>query len=142
MTVRVAVADDDAGFRDALVELLEADSRFEVVGTTGDGEELLELHERTRADVVLLDVRMPAGGAVAARALAASATPPLVVAVSAETSPHVVLELLRAGAVGYLAKGRLGGDLGEFLARVVDGEVLIGTPTAGHVLRQLIATQP
>ena len=139
MTVRVVVADDDERFRGALVELLDADDRFEVVGTTGDGEELLGLHERLRPELVLLDVRMPAGGAVAARALTTRPSPPLVVVVSAETAPPVVLEMLRAGAVAYLAKGRLGADLGEFLDRVVSGEVLIGTPTAARVLQQLVA---
>lgn len=140
MTVPIAVADDDERFRTALVELLEDDGRFEVVGAVADGAQLLELHERRRPEVVVLDVRMPGGGAQAALALAARRPAPLVVVVSAETGTATVVELLRAGAVAYLAKGRLGPDLGEVVIRVLDGEVVIGTPNAAHVLRRLADT--
>ena len=134
----IAVADDDDRFRAALVELLEADDRFEVVGAAADGAGLLRLHEEQRPQVGLLDVRMPGGGAEAARALRDLPDAPLVVVVSAETAPTTVVELLRAGAVAYLAKGRLGPDLGAVIARVLDGEVVLATPNAARILRRLV----
>jgi DNA-binding NarL/FixJ family response regulator len=142
MTVPIAVADDDERFRAALVELLEADGRFDVVGAVGDGAELLELHARQQPRVVVLDVRMPGGGAEAALALSAHRPAPLVVAVSADTGSATVVELLRAGAVAYLAKSRLGPDLGEVVSRVLDGEVVIGTPNAARVLQRLAGATP
>jgi DNA-binding NarL/FixJ family response regulator len=140
--VRVAVADDDERFRAALVELLEADGRFEVVGAVGDGTELLRLHTEHEPRVVLLDVRMPGGGAQAAAELTARRPAPLVVAVSADTGSATVVALLRAGAVAYLAKSRLGPDLGEVVSRVLDGEVVIGTPNGARVLRRLADQAP
>ncbi|QIG44069.1 response regulator transcription factor [Nocardioides anomalus] len=137
MTVPIAVADDDERFRAALVDLLEADGRFDVVGAVGDGAELLRLHAEHRPRVVVLDVRMPGGGAAAAAALGAARPAPLVVVVSADTGTSTVAELLRAGAVAYLAKDRLGPDLGEVVSRVLDGEVVIGTPNAARVVRRL-----
>jgi two-component system nitrate/nitrite response regulator NarL len=144
MGIRAVVADNDDAFRSAAMTLLEADPRFEVVGGVADGAALTELAEATAPDVVLLDVRMPSGGSAAASAIAGAAIKsgrragPLVVAVSADTSPHVIEEMLRAGAVGYLAKGRLGASLGDLLARINDGEVIIAAPNASLVLHRLL----
>jgi two-component system nitrate/nitrite response regulator NarL len=148
MTIRVAVADDDAAFRTAAVGLLEADPRIEVVGAAADGHELLELAQSTEPDVVLIDVRMPGGGVTAAKALAelpgasGRRAPILVVALTAETSPDVIETMLRAGAVGYIAKGRIGYALGDLVSRVYDGEVILAAPTAGLALRRLVRENP
>ena len=148
MPIRVAVGDDDAAFRKAAVRLLEADPRIEVVGAAADGTELLHLVLETEPDVVLLDVRMPAGGATGAKALSDLSTAPgrrtstLVVALTAETSPDVIEAMLRAGAVGYFAKGRIGATLGDLVSRVYDGEVILATPTAGLALRRLLRENP
>ena len=56
---------------------------------------------------------------------------------SAETSPDVVAALLRAGVRGYLAKGRLGPDLPDLVARCAAGEVILAVPTAAQALRRL-----
>jgi DNA-binding NarL/FixJ family response regulator len=146
--IRVAVGDDDAAFRKAAVGLLEADPRIEVVGAAADGTELLHLALATEPDVVLLDVRMPEGGAVGAKALcdlstaAGRRTSTLVVALTAETSPDMIEAMLRAGAVGYFAKGRIGAALGDLVSRVYDGEVILAAPTAGLALRRLLRENP
>ncbi len=148
MTIRVVVGDDDTAFRLAAVGLLEADPRIEVVGSAADGHELLELASSTEPDVVLIDVRMPAGGAIGARALAKQAaepgrrTQPLVVALTAETSPDVIESMLRAGVVGYLAKGRIGSTLSDLVARIYHGEVILAAPTAGIALRRVLRENP
>ncbi len=148
MTIRVAVGDDDAAFRTAAVGLLESDPRIDVVGAAADGHELLELAMATDPDVILIDVRMPAGGAVGAQALAALAPVPgrrsqrLVIALTAETSPDVIEAMLQAGAVGYFAKGRIGSALGDLVSRVYDGEVILAVPTAGLALRRILRENP
>ena len=134
--IRTVVADDDAEVRSLLVALLRSDDRFDVVEQAADGTALLEAATRTRPDLVLLDVRMPGGGVEAARAL--QDQPPVVVAVSAETAPGTVADLLRAGVRGYLAKGRLGPTLPDQLVRCVEGEVILAVPTASVALRRLI----
>lgn len=148
MTIRVAVGDDDATFRTAAVGLLEADPRIEVVGAAADGHALLDLASTSEPDVILIDVRMPGGGAAGARALAdqaaarGSRTPTLVVALTAETSPDVIEAMLRAGAVAYFAKGRIGSALGDLVSRVYAGEVVLAAPTAGQALRRLLRENP
>ncbi len=149
--LRVLIADDDANIRSALSEVLDDDPRFCVVGIAENGPEASHLAVTLRPDVVLLDVRMPGGGAPAARALLSRpvepehadrcpslrATPPVVVAVSAHTGASVVVAMLRAGASGYLAKGRLG-SLPDLVARCAEGEVVIAVPSAAEALRQIV----
>jgi len=134
--IRVVVADDDESIRTVLSEVMRSDSRFEVAGEAADGVELLEVVSRTEADVVLLDVRMPSGGEVAARALQ-EGPPVVVVAVSAETSPDTVAALLRAGVRGYLGKGRIGPNLPDLVSRCLAGEVIVAVPTAAQAIRHL-----
>jgi DNA-binding NarL/FixJ family response regulator len=151
--LRVIVADDDAGVRGVLHEVLDDDDRFTVVALASSGGQLLALAEALRPDVVLMDVRMPGGGAAAARALlslpppvppagtTARHAPPVVVAVSAHTGASVVVSMLRAGVSGYLAKGRLAA-LPDLLARCAAGEVVLAVPSGAEALRQVLASGP
>ena len=148
MTIRVVVADDDAMFRKAAVGLLETDPRITVIGEAADGDALLDLAMITEPDVILLDVRMPGGGVASAQALADLAAgtgrrwQPAVIAVTAEWAPDVVESMLRAGVVGYVAKGRIGSTLGDVVCRVHEGEVVLAAPTAVRVLRRLLQKIP
>lgn len=135
---RAVVADDDADVRAALAMSLCSDPRFEVVADVADAHDLADVARLAEADVVLLDVRMPGGGADAARALRDQGDA-VVVAVSAETSPHTVTAMLAAGVQGYLAKDRLGTSLPELVGRCLAGEVILAVPTAGTVLRRLVS---
>ena len=144
-TISVAIADDDAGFRDALVDVFEADDRFSVVGVAATGEDIIDVAASTDPDVVLLDVQMPRGGAVAARALTRrtrGSSTPVVVALSAQTGAPHVLAMLRAGALGYLVKGRVGIDLPDLVARCAAGDVVLAVPGAAEAMRQLAGSHP
>jgi DNA-binding NarL/FixJ family response regulator len=57
--IRVLIVDDDAPFAHAMMTSLSEDGRIDVVGTTADGEEALELSKALRPDVMLLDLNMP-----------------------------------------------------------------------------------
>jgi DNA-binding NarL/FixJ family response regulator len=142
--IRVAIADDDPSVRTALTEVLQADPRFEVVGAVSNGDDLVRLVVDTRPDLVVLDVRMPRGGAVGARALreatADGGTPvPVVVALSAQSSVGTVVAMLREGVSGYLVKGQMGSELPDLLVRAAGGEVVLAGPTGSQALRHVIA---
>ena len=57
--IRVVLADDQALVRAGFAALLDAEDEIEVVGEGADGEEAVRLAERSRPDVVLMDIRMP-----------------------------------------------------------------------------------
>lgn len=135
---RAVVADDDDGVRAALSSALDSDPRFEVVAQLAEARDLLAIVHGFRADVVLLDVRMPGGGPAICRSVHDD-SPAVVVVVTAEASPRVVLEFLAAGASGYLGKDRLGTALPDLVSRCLSGEVILAVPTAATALRRLVA---
>ena len=57
--VKIAIADDQVLFRDMLSIILTQDHTFEVIGSAGDGNEILQLCDEEKPDIVLLDVNMP-----------------------------------------------------------------------------------
>jgi two-component system nitrate/nitrite response regulator NarL len=136
-TIRVVVADDDDLMRRAIVDALDAHDAITVVGDVATGVGLPDLVAETRAELVVLDVRMPSGGAEAARALRARDAQTVVVAVSANNDVSTVAAMVRAGATGFLAKGHLGTTFADDLVRCTQGEVMIAVPHAVQVLRAL-----
>lgn len=120
--VRVLIADDHPEMLSALISVVESDSRFVVVGTATSGPEAYRIADQLEVDLALLDVHMPGGGPAVAERLRALAAPPVVVAISADSSATTVEDMKRAGAVAYLTKGRLGDALPDLLARCAAGD--------------------
>ncbi len=135
--IRAVVADDDDLMRRAIVDALNAHDAITVVGDVATGSGLPELVAEARAQLVVLDVRMPFGGADAARALRERDPSTVVVAVSADNDVSTVAAMVRAGATGFLAKGHLGTTFAEDLVRCTQGQVMIAVPHAVQVLRAL-----
>ncbi|MHC5257587.1 response regulator [Streptomyces sp. UC4497] len=105
--LRVLVCDDQVLVRTGLVTIIDAQPDLEVVGECGDGKTAVDLAERLRPDVVLMDVRMPVlDGIEATRRLAGSGVrhPVRVLVVTTFNLDEYVYEALRAGASGFLLK--------------------------------------
>ena len=136
--IRVLVADDEPAVRAALAELIEAEATLELVGTASDAQEAIEGVIRERPDVALLDVKMPAGGGPrAAREIRISSLHTRVVALSAYEDRTSVLEMLRAGAVGYLVKGTRAADIVKMIHNVTRGDVVLSAEVMGDILEEL-----
>ena len=142
--IRVAIADEDEGFRSALVDVLAADARFSLAGVVATTEGIVSVVATTRPDLVLLSVREPADDLTAARSVSwfsdhARATgergTPRIVVMSTRAPPATVERMLRAGASGFLLKGRMGADLADLLVRCVQGEIVLAVPEAAGVRR-------
>jgi DNA-binding NarL/FixJ family response regulator len=104
--LRLLIADDDPVSRLTIGALLKREPGFELVGEAGDATEAVELALRRRPDVVLLDVDMPGGGGPRAAVQIREALPDArIVAISADDSQQSQYDMMRAGAVGFLAKG-------------------------------------
>ena len=103
---------------------LEADGGFEIVGETLDGTDVLAIVERTRPDLVLLDVRMPKMDGLTCLDEVVRRFPEIkVVMLSASTSPELIAAALRRGASAYLSKSVDPTDLPSTLRQVLEGNV-------------------
>jgi two-component system response regulator NreC len=103
--LRILLADDHTIVRQGLRALLEAEDEFRVVGEASDGRSALEVAERLRPDVVVVDIAMPGlNGIEAARRLTSLPFSPRVVMLSMYTDLEHVLHSLQAGASGYVRK--------------------------------------
>ena len=111
---RVLIADDDPDVRAVLSSQLAAD--FDVVGTATDTDEAIALAAEHHADLAIVDVQMPGGGGVRATEGIRDAAPETtIVALSADESERVVLDMLKAGAVTYIRKGVAADELTALL---------------------------
>ena len=128
---RVVLIDDHAIVRSGLRAELEQ-RRCEVVAEAGDVPEAVAAIERTRPDVVLLDVRLPGGGGPAV--LEALAEPPPTLAVSASDERADVVATVTAGATGYLLKTSPVDDLVAAVRATTAGEPVFSAELAGHLL--------
>jgi two-component system, response regulator PdtaR len=101
--LRVVVAEDEALIRLDLVEML-TESGYEVVGQAGDGEAAIELTEREKPDLVVMDVKMPKlDGISAAERIAKQRISPVVI-LTAFSQRDLVERARDAGAMAYLTK--------------------------------------
>ena len=138
--MRVVIAEDSVLLRAGLERLL-ADEKIDVVGTAGDGDELLTVTEETLPDLAIVDVRMPptfTDEGLRAAIEARARHPGLrVLVLSQYVEDEYARELLATDAegVGYLLKDRVAdvGDFVEAVHRVGDG----GTALDPEVVAQL-----
>lgn len=111
MPVSVLLADDHQIFRQGLRVLLERE-RFDVVGEAADGREAVQLAERLKPDVVVLDFVMPLlNGLDAATQIQKVSPNTRTILLTMYTEDQYVLEALRAGLRGYVIKTQAAGDL-------------------------------
>ncbi|HEX8647594.1 MAG TPA: response regulator transcription factor [Thermoleophilaceae bacterium] len=130
---RVVIVDDHALFRAGVRS--ELGGPVDVVGEAGTVAEAVECVRELRPDVVLLDVHMPDGGGVEViRRLAEDPDPPRFLALSVSDAPEDVIEVIRAGARGYVTKTIAGADLAAAVVRVRDGDAVFSPRLAGFVL--------
>ncbi|WP_420112371.1 response regulator [Pseudactinotalea sp.] len=130
------VADDQALVCAGFASILDAATDLRVVGTAGDGAELLELVARTEPDIAVVDVRMPVmDGILATERITADHPATKVLILTTFDLDEYVYDALRAGASGFLLKDTTAVRLVEAVRLVADGSMLLG-PT---VTRRLVS---
>lgn len=142
MTIRVLLADDQALLRSAFRVLVDSEPDMEVVGEASDGAEAVRLTRQERADVVLMDIRMPGtDGLAATRSI--SEDPSLahvrvVILTTFEVDDYVV-QSLRAGASGFLGKGSEPEELLSAIRIAAGGEALLSPAATKGLIARFLA---
>jgi DNA-binding NarL/FixJ family response regulator len=133
MTVRVVLVDDHDLFRAGVRS--ELGSTVEIVGEAASVLEAVPLIKELDPDVVLLDVHLPDGGGHAVIAQVAPERPGVrFLALSVSDAAEDVIDVIRAGARGYVTKTISGAELTEAIHRTADGDAVFSPRLAGFVL--------
>jgi DNA-binding NarL/FixJ family response regulator len=144
VTIRIVLADDQELLRATFRLLLDSEPDMEVVAEAATGAEAVARARDTRADLVLMDIRMPdMDGIEATRLLTADealAGVKILILTTYETD-DLVVAALRAGASGYLGKGTRPEALLQAIRTVTAGESLL-SPAATTALIGRFLSQP
>jgi DNA-binding NarL/FixJ family response regulator len=133
--IRVLIVDDDPLVRAGLTMMLGGAPGIVVVGEAADGSEVLGALDRHRADVVLMDLRMPrVDGIEAMELVRGQPQPPAVLVLTTFDTDDQVLRALRRGASGFLVKDTPPAEIVRAIELVAAGESML-SPT---VTRRLI----
>lgn len=143
MTIRVLLADDQNLIRAGFRVLIDAAPDLEVVGEATTGREAVELTRSTRADVVLMDIRMPGlDGLAATREITADddlAGVRVLILTTFEIDEYV-FQALRAGASGFLGKGVEPAELLAAIRTVAGGEALLSPKATQSLIARFMAS--
>ncbi len=138
--VRVFLVDDQEMVRAGFRMLVESQDDMDVVGDAGDGAEALSKLQVTRADVVLMDVRMPRmDGVEATRRLLATPDPPRVVVLTTFDLDEYAFAAIRAGASAFLLKDATPPDLLGAIRAVHRGDSVVAPSTTRRLLDHFAA---
>lgn len=142
--IRVAVVDDQALVRTGLAMIIDSQDDMTVVAEAGDGIEALEVLAASRADVVLMDVRMPRMDGVTAtrRLLARSGEPGRVLMLTTFDLDEHAFAALRAGASGFLLKDAPAEELLGAIRTVHRGDAVLAASTTRRLIEHVARDLP
>ena len=136
--IRVMLVDDHEVVRKGLAALIEAEEDLEVVGEASDGAEAVRLARLFRPRVVVMDVRMPGGGGVAAcRDLRDQNPEADVIMLTSYSDDEALFNSIMAGAAGFVLKQIRGRDLVDTIRKVAAGQSLLDPSVTKRVLERL-----
>ena len=136
--IRVVLADDQQMVRAGFRMVIDSQPDLTVVGQAGDGAAAVELLSRTRADVVLMDVRMPGtDGIEATRQVTALPEPPRVVVQTTFDLDEYVVAAIGAGASGFLLKDAPPEEMLAAIRTVHAGDSVIAASSTRRLLQHV-----
>ena len=141
--ISVLLVDDQALFRQGLRTLLSVERDIEVVGEAENGAAAIEKVKRLWPQVVLMDLRMPVlGGVAATRRIRTEEPRSQVIVLTTFDDDEDVFDALRAGAVGYLLKDAPRGKLLEAIRLAARGESFLQPSIAAKVVAEFSRLPP
>jgi NarL family two-component system response regulator LiaR len=139
--IKILIADDHAVVREGTRQILEGEPDLEVVAEAADGEEAIELADKFKPDLAIIDISMPkVDGIEATRKIKALYPAMAVLILTAYDDDQFVFSLLEAGAAGYLLKSVRGKELIDAVRQVHAGESVLHPSITRKVLNRFVAT--
>jgi DNA-binding NarL/FixJ family response regulator len=135
MTIRVLIAEDQRIVREGIIALIEDEPQIEIAGEATNGQEAVDLVERLRPDVVLMDLQMPVmDGPEATRQIKARAPEARILVLTTYATDEFIFKALRAGAHGYLLKDTSADELLAAIEAIHAGQTQLAPAVAARLV--------
>jgi len=136
--IRLVIIDDHEMVREGLKAILVTEPDFSIVGEAANAEQALELIERLRPEIALLDVRLPGvSGIEVCRIVTEQYPETAIIILTSYTDEQLIAQCIQAGAKGFILKDVERFDLKRAIRAVARGEAAIDTKAAATILAQL-----
>jgi DNA-binding NarL/FixJ family response regulator len=140
--ISLVIADDHEIFRDGLALMLSKQENVKLVGQAGDGLELMRMVEETGPDMVLTDIKMPRmDGIVAAKQLLQRYPGMKIIALSMFEEEDLIVEMLEAGARGYLLKNADKKEILDAIVTVQEGNIFYCKHTTARLASLIVKSK-
>jgi len=140
MSINILLAEDHIVVREGLRNTIEKNSNLKVVGEASDGIETVQLAQKLAPDVIIMDITMPnLNGIEATREIVGKVPGTKVIALSMHAEDHFVIEMLKAGASGYLVKQSASSEMLMAIHAVVKGQTFLSPFVTGPVIKGFLA---
>jgi DNA-binding NarL/FixJ family response regulator len=140
--ISLVIADDHEIFRDGLALLINKQENMSLVGQASNGRELIELVADKKPDVVLTDIKMPYLDGIAACRLMLQQDPTLkIIALSMFEEDDLIVEMLEAGAKGYLLKNADKREIQEAILTVNEGNIFYCKHTSNRLASLIVKSK-
>lgn len=136
--IKIVIADDHEIFREGFKLLLKNQQEVQLVGEADNGRELLDVAAKQQPDIVITDIKMPLmDGIEACKAIKAKYPDMQVIALSMFNEDNLIVDMLEAGARGYLLKNTNKHELLQAVRAVYEGSTYYCMATSGKLTRMI-----
>ena len=139
MKTRIVLVDDHQMFREGIAALLALRTDFELVGSAGNGKDALALVGNLVADIVIMDVGMPEmNGIETVRQMKGLFPGIRILALSAHHEHHIIIDMLRAGATGYILKESSFDELVSAIHSLMQNRIFISPVLSASLVMEYV----
>ena len=140
--ISLVIADDHEIFRDGLALMLSKQDTISLVGQAGNGRELIQLVADKKPDLVLTDIKMPYLDGIAASRIMLQQHPDLkIICLSMYEEENLIVEMLEAGAKGYLLKNADKKEILDAIFTVYEGNIFYCKHTSARLASLIVKSK-
>jgi two-component system, NarL family, response regulator NreC len=141
-TIKLVIADDHEIFRDGLALMLSRQEGISLIGQAENGRELIELADALHPDLVITDIKMPLlGGIEATRELLKRHPDLKIIALSMYDEDNLIVEMLEAGAKGYLLKNADKREILDAIVSVYEDNIYYCRHTSARLASMIVKSR-
>jgi DNA-binding NarL/FixJ family response regulator len=137
--ISILIADDHTLFREAWIDILSGDSRFEVVAQCGDTDEAIRLAKEKNPEIILMDINMmPLSGLDASKEILKSSPSCKIIGLSMHAEPAFAIKLISMGGRGYVTKNSSSDEMIQAILEVHKGKKFLCAEIKNNILGNML----